>query len=70
MGKQTEKMQLLWIFDVKHGRGHLDGPNYFCDYKCALQLCLEDKQMCAYVYTHDMMHMQNKAIILMLQITH
>jgi hypothetical protein len=70
VGKQIEKMQLLWIFDVKHGRGPLDGPNYVRDPKCALQLCLENKQMCVYVYTHGMMHMQEEAIILMLQVTH
>ncbi len=62
-------MQLLRIFDAKHGREHLDAPNYFCDPKCALQFYLEDKQMCAYVYTHGMMHMQEEAIILMLQVT-
>jgi hypothetical protein len=36
VGKQTKKMQLFQKIYVKHGRGHLDGPNYFCDPKGAL----------------------------------
>ncbi|CAK9261476.1 unnamed protein product [Sphagnum jensenii] len=66
--RQAEESALLQFLDAKHGKGRLDGPDYFYDPKYALRLCLEEKRMRACVYIYGMMHMHEEAIALALQV--
>lgn len=70
VNKQAEESALLQFLDAKHGKGRLDGPDYFYDPKYALRLCLEEKRMRACVYIYGMMHMHEEAIALALQVIH